>query len=178
MAAVGDAVNDDRVGRFIEEHTVISCAQLEKRRRLTSSAGLLQAKTDAKQNRVEYYYDNYKRVTLIKRFEWVVPFGGTGSLVERPEQAARFYYDSNPVGGTFLPQYLNGRLAYVETYTKRGGAAWNAPGGGNAWETMTLREMYSYTTSGLMAKKRLALSGRYSPAYPVATDFLESSYTF
>jgi len=67
---------------------------------------------------------------------------------------------------------LAGRLAYVETYAKRGGAAWNAPGGGNAWETMTFREMYSYTTAGQMAKKRLKMSGRYSPAYPVAMDYL------
>ena len=29
-----------------------------------------------------------------------------------------------------------------------------------------------------MTKKRLKASGWYSPAYPVATDFLESSYTF
>ena len=43
---------------------------------------------------------------------------------------------------------------------------------------MTFREMYSYTTAGLMTRKRLKASGRYSPAYPVATDYLESSYTF
>ena len=30
-----------------------------------SSTGLVQSKVDAKQNRVEYYYDTYKRVTLI-----------------------------------------------------------------------------------------------------------------
>jgi len=58
--------------------------------------GLLQSKVDAKQNRVEYTYDNYKRVTLIKRFEWVVPSwppGAPGSLVERPEQKTVFQYD-------------------------------------------------------------------------------------
>ena len=43
---------------------------------------------------------------------------------------------------------------------------------------MTFREMYSSTTAGLMTKKRFLAAGRYSPAYAVATDFLESSYTF
>ena len=142
--------------------------------------GLLQSRVDAKQNRVEYSYDAYKRVTLIKRFEWVVPSwppNSPGSLVERSEQRTVFQYDSNSEAG-FDPVNLAGRLAFVETYAKRGGAAWNAPGGGNAWETMTFREMYSYTTAGQMAKKRLKMSGRYSPAHALATDFLESSYTF
>jgi len=88
-----------------------------------------------------------------------------------------FGYDYNPESGFFAAN-LAGRLAWVETYSKRGGANWSAPGGGNAWETMAFREMYSYTQAGLMAKKRLKVSGRYSPAYPVATDYLESSYTF
>ena len=92
-----------------------------------------------------------------------------------PSRRQRFVYDYDANGDAgFGAQNVAGRLAYVETYSKRGGAAWNAPGGGNAWETMTFREMYSYTAGGLMTKKRLKASGRYSP---VATDFLESSYT-
>ena len=44
---------------------------------------------------------------------------------------------------------------------------------------MSFREMYSYTTFGLMTKKPLKARGRSSSAYPVvATDYLESSYTF
>ncbi|MFN0103858.1 MAG: hypothetical protein ACKV2U_17470, partial [Bryobacteraceae bacterium] len=145
-----------------------------------SQTGLLQQKVDARNNKVTYTYDTYKRVTSIRRYEWVIPSwppGSPGSYVERAEQMTNFVYDGNGDAG-FGATNLAGRLAYVETYSKRGGAAWNAPGGGNAWETMTFREMYSYTTAGLMTKKRLKASGRYSPAYPVATDYLESSYTF
>jgi RHS repeat-associated protein len=43
---------------------------------------------------------------------------------------------------------------------------------------MTFREMYSYSASGLMLKKRLLATGRYSGAHSVASDYLESSYTF
>ena len=66
----------------------------------------------------------------------------------------------------------------METYAKRGGSSWNAPGGGTNWPTMTFREMYSYSTAGQVTGKRLKVSGLYSGAYAVATDFLESSYTF
>ena len=137
-----------------------------------SPTGLLLQKVDAKNNKVTYAYDSYKRAIEIRRYEWVGAPMSSG-----PEQATRFYYDSNGNAG-FGATNLAGRLAYVETYSKRGGATWNAPGGGNAWETMTFREMYSYTTAGLMTKKRFLAAGRYSPAYAVATDFLESSYTF
>ena len=125
-----------------------------------SQTGLLQSKVDAKQNRVEYYYDSYKRVTLIKRFEWVVPPPWPPSspgLVERPEQKTVFVYDSNSEPG-FNPANLAGRLAYVETYTKRGGAAWNAPGGGNAWETMTFREMYATAVSIMVMMVRMFMT--------------------
>ncbi|MCC6539427.1 MAG: hypothetical protein IT162_17885, partial [Bryobacterales bacterium] len=126
-----------------------------------ASTGLLQHKIDAKSNKVAYTYDTYKRVTEIKRYEWVCTGGGqwqqgcAGSHVERPEQGTKFYYDSNSFVGGWATN-LSGRLAAVETFSKRGGAAWNAPGGGTAWTTMTFREMYSYSTGGLMLKKRLA----------------------
>ena len=115
-----------------------------------------------------YAYDSYKRVTSITRYEWVVPFGQSGSWVVRPEQATVFVYDSNG-DATFGATNVAGRLAYVETYSKRGGAVWNAPGGGNNWPTMTFREMYSYSPGGLMLKKRLMASGQYSTAYGCAT---------
>ena len=137
-----------------------------------STTGLLTQKVDAKNNKVSYTYDTYKRVTEIKRYEWV-----SGAWVERTEQATKFYYDSNP-DGTFTANNLAGRLAYVETFSKRGGAAWNAPGGGSAWETLTFREMYSYDTAGLMTAKRLRVSGKYSPSYSVASDYLESTYSY
>ena len=59
---------------------------------------------DAKQNKAEYFYDSYNRVTLIKikRHEWVVPAwppGAPGSLIERPEQKMVFVYDSNSEPG-------------------------------------------------------------------------------
>ena len=52
-----------------------------------SQTGLLQQKVDAKNNKVTYSYDTYKRVIGINRYEWVIPFGGgAGSWVERVEQ--------------------------------------------------------------------------------------------
>ena len=119
-----------------------------------SSTGLLLQKVDAKNNKVTYGYDSYKRVVEIRRYEWTA-----GSYyVEKAEQATRCYYDYNPYDGT-SGQNLAGRLAVTETYSKRGGANWNAPGGGNNWEVMTFREMYSYSASGLMTKKRLYVGG-------------------
>ena len=85
-----------------------------------SETGLLQQKVDAKLNKVTYSYDTYKRVIGINRFEWVIPFGGgTGSWVERVERKTVLVYDSNAAAG-FDPVNLAGRLAYVETYAKRG----------------------------------------------------------
>jgi len=102
--------------------------------------------------------------------------GRAGSYTERLEQRTNFMYDYHPMPDDMTPVNLAGRPAYVETYAKRGGATWNAPGGGNNREMFTFREMYSYTTAGLMTKKRLKMSGRYSPSYPVTSDCLESFY--
>jgi hypothetical protein len=53
---------------------------------------------DAKNQKTTYTYDSYKRVTEIKRYIWEQPFGFPLAYYERPDQATKFYYDSNPDG--------------------------------------------------------------------------------
>ena len=117
---------------------------------------MLSQKVDAKGNTVTYVYDTLKRPTEIHR--WVAG-------VEQADQLVKLYYDANAAYGA----NLSGRLAYTEFWSKR-----KAPGWFGAGSTPLIRfkEMYSYSTAGLMLSKKLwAESG-------TATDELEGSYTF
>jgi len=126
-------------------------------------------KTDAKNQRIEYIYDSYKRVTKVRRY----PVNGGN---EDPCQQVDFYYDSNPFDGSFS-QNAAGRLAatrwgVAETYTincitSSGAQTWNRPG--------EFIQMYSYTPGGAVTKNRLRLN-RNTP--PAATADLDASYTY
>ena len=58
------------------------------------------------------------------------------------------YYDTNPFDGTFT-QYGTGRLTAVSYKIQR---AIDTRG---TYRTVTVKEMYSYTSDGRLAKKRM-----------------------
>ncbi|MGH9960596.1 MAG: hypothetical protein ACREBC_26330, partial [Pyrinomonadaceae bacterium] len=62
-----------------------------------NSDGTIATKTDAKGDRQEWSYDTYKRVTQTRRF---VNFG-FGQFGEDACQAVNYYYDTNPLDGSF-----------------------------------------------------------------------------
>jgi len=99
--------------------------------------GTLQKRTDARGQRVEYTYDEYQRVTVIRRF--------LASGQEDYNQRVTFTYDWNTADPEFT-QYGWGRVVAVEYWQPlRGYPA-------------TFTEMYSYTPAGLKTKKRLRMA--------------------
>src|SRR5258708_27271817 len=106
----------------------------------------LATKTDALNQQFSYTYDSYKRVTQINLGQTVI---------------RQFYYDTNPLDGSFS-QNVAGRLAAVQ----------NAP----TTNGDTFIEMYSYTQPGQLTKKRLRLS-RTVQSHTIAGD-LDAQYSY
>jgi RHS repeat-associated protein len=110
-------------------------------------------KIDAKNQKLAYTYDAYKRVTQIAKHP-------VSSGAEDVCQRVTFSYDSNPYDGAYSAN-IQGRLAAV----RWGGTGCTAQGG--QWT-----EMYSYSSGGLSLKKKLGVSrGVNEPA-------LEGVYTY
>src|SRR6185437_1306474 len=72
----------------------------------TYSAGLLQTKVDAKNQKTQYTYDNYGRVSMIQHYPV-----STGS--EDVCQRVTLYYDTNPFSGSYS-NYALGRQTAVQ----------------------------------------------------------------
>ena len=106
----------------------------------------LATKTDAMNQQFSYTYDSYKRVTQINLGQTVI---------------RQFYYDTNPIDGSFS-QNIAGRLAAVQ----------NAP----TTNGDTFIEMYGYTQPGQVTKKRLRLS-RSVQSHTITGD-LDAQYSY
>jgi len=120
--------------------------------------GVMLTKTDAKGQQFTYGYDAYKRMTSIS----------VGGNVIR-----NFYYDTNPLDGTFS-QYTSGRLTAVLH-----SAFVAVPG--TPQISHRFAEMYSYTQAGLPSKKRLQTNENvyYDPSHNhTGTINLDAAYTY
>ena len=62
---------------------------------------------DAKNQKTQYNYDQYGRLSSVQHFLWY------GSWVEDTGQHVDYYYDTNPFNGTYS-QNVQGRLAAVQ----------------------------------------------------------------
>ncbi len=130
----------------------------------------LATKTDAKNQQVQYTYDSYHRVTLIKRGT-LDPNNGY-QFTEDACQRETYSYDTNPYDGTFS-QYTSGRLAAVQY---KGGYPGGYLGGTGTCD-ITFTEMYSYSQAGAVLKKRLSIMRNVNP-YGNLTINLDASYTY
>jgi RHS repeat-associated protein len=110
--------------------------------------GTLDKRRDAKNQEIRYSYDSYRRPTQIRRYP---VYNGAEDTCQRVDLS----YDTNPYDGTFT-QNGQGRL----TATRWAGSSCE----GQEW-----REYYSYTTAGLVTKKRLVRA--------TANRYLEASWT-
>lgn len=118
----------------------------------TYSNGLLQSKTDAKNQQTQYSYDSYGRVTQVRHYVW-----NFATLVEDVCQQVNLSYDSNPYATGF--NYLSGRLA------ARKYQACLAPYGQQPLTT-TFYDMFGYTQAGQVTQKRLRTERTFSEPYP------------
>jgi RHS repeat-associated protein len=118
----------------------------------TYSNGLMVSKTDAKGQVFHYYYDGYNRLQQII----------LGSTVLRT-----FIYDTNTLDGSFS-SYGAGRLVAVQNAQTAAGQT-----------TVTINEMYSYTSAGQPTKKRLQVVETL-PSYPYtpSTVNMDAAYTY
>ena len=103
----------------------------------------LASKTDAKNQKITSTYDSYKRLTEVKRFT-VASDPGSEDLTQRVTHD----YDSNPFDGSFT-QNGAGRRTATAYYMRRSRYSPSTPLNGQ------IIEMYSYSTSGLLTKKRI-----------------------
>uniref|UniRef100_Q024R0 YD repeat protein n=1 Tax=Solibacter usitatus (strain Ellin6076) TaxID=234267 RepID=Q024R0_SOLUE len=73
-------------------------------------------RTDALGQETRYTYDNYNRLTEVQHWatSWD-PFSNSMQFQEQTAQRVDYYYDSNPINGSYS-QYAQGRLAAV-TFT-------------------------------------------------------------
>jgi YD repeat-containing protein len=101
----------------------------------------LATKVDAKNQKIAFTYDTYKRVTEIAKHPV-----STGA--EDACQHVTFKYDTNPYDGAYSSN-ISGRLAAVR---------WGGTGTCNASQGGQWTEMYSYSSAGLPTKKRLDLT--------------------
>jgi YD repeat-containing protein len=121
------------------------------------SYGRLVFKTDAKNQMVEFDYDQYNRVLTMKKY--LPPASGRQSPGNRgPEavcEAVTFTYD-DPVDSGYQGANVWGRLSSVEYAGKDCSAVWQ-PGFhfGNRY-----LEMYAYNAAGQVTKKRLRVKRR------------------
>ena len=120
--------------------------------------GTVATKTDAKNQKIVYTYDSYKRVTEIQRFK--------SNGVEDVTQRTNYYYDSYDSYG----QNLQGRLAAV-TYTA---GTWDSAG-----DELSFKEKYSYTPAGLPIGKHLEWTGTQS-GFPTSVQpaVLEATFGY
>ena len=98
--------------------------------------GTCSSRTDAKGQRSIYSYDSQKRLLSVKRF------GANGQI--KPEECVSYYYDKNPFDKDFS-QNTDDRLVVAQWGDTNIG-----PG--------LLTEMYNYTESGRITKKRLRVN--------------------
>lgn len=119
-----------------------------------NSDGTLLRRIDAKNQKTEYSYDAYKRLTQVRRY----PDG----VNEAPCQRLDTYYDTNPFDPAYS-QYAWGRpTAQVFPSPFCGGES-----------QLTLAYMYSYTRAGLLTGKRLrAMEPGWQPGD------LEAAFTY
>ncbi|MCZ2149713.1 MAG: hypothetical protein LC126_18290, partial [Bryobacterales bacterium] len=115
------------------------------------------SKVDAKNQRVEYSYDAYQRVTQVRRY---AVNGGAEDTCQR----VNFAYDANPYDGSYTVNSL-GRLS---------AAQW---GHETACAVGRFTEMYSYTAAGLVTKKRLRL-GRVNYSLAATNADLDAVYGY
>ncbi|MCW5983292.1 MAG: hypothetical protein KIT09_34695 [Bryobacteraceae bacterium] len=104
-----------------------------------NAQGLLLRRTDAKNQKAEYTYDAYRRLTKIDRF-------AAGASQADACQSVSFTYDTQTITDTGYGTYYWGRL----TEAKWGNATSCAAG--------QVAERYRYTLAGLPAIKRLWVS--------------------
>ena len=94
--------------------------------------GTVATRRDPRNTRIEYSYDDYKRVTQMRYYNHST---GTQYVNARKD----FVYDTDPMGGS----YELGRLTEVVSYSELYGQSY--------------REMFAYDQAGLVTKKRLRI---------------------
>ena len=106
----------------------------------------LATKTDAKNQQVQYTYDTYHRVTVVKR--GILDPNNGYQFAEDTCQRETYSYDTNPYDGSFS-QYSLGRLTAVQ-YKGGSQTLGSCP--------TTFIDMFSYSQAGAVAKKRLRIT--------------------
>jgi YD repeat-containing protein len=130
--------------------------------RTYDAAGRLASRTDAKGQRVEYFYDTKRRLSSIKRYD------ADGQI--KPEQCITYYYDTNPFEAVYS-QNPDGKMTAAQWGDEN-----SLPG--------LITEMYSYSPYGSLKAKRLRITrkGRTADidlnyAYTAEGRISEISYT-
>jgi RHS repeat-associated protein len=138
-----------------------------------NSNGTVASKVDAKNQKMEYVYDSYQRVTQIKRYSVST---GTENFCQR----TYFYYDTAPFTLSGFPGNGWGRLTAVEWYVSPSTNCTSS----DLQNGMRIVELYSFSVGGLVLKKRLyARRGGTWPAtagsVPSSVNyFMEAVYTY
>ena len=133
--------------------------------------GTPNTRIDANNQKVQYVYDSYKRVSQIKRYDV-----STGA--ENVCQRVNFYYDTDPYNTGFL-QNGWGRLTAVEYFASPSNTCTTS----DQSNGIRFIERYSYTVGGLITNKRLYTRKTSSwPTSPytgsVADKYMEAVYTY
>jgi YD repeat-containing protein len=104
-------------------------------------------RTDAKLQETRYTYDTYGRLTQVQHWAWQSNFGYGQILAEQGNQRVNYYYDTNPLNGSYS-QNAWGRLAAVEFWdeTRGGQGTWNY--------------MYSYNQAGRVIGQHATLNSQ------------------
>jgi len=108
-----------------------------------NSEYLLASKTDAKNQKMEYFYDSMHRVTEVKRY----PVAGGA---EDACQNTKYFYDFNP----FDPDPFGEDAFTINGWGRPTAVEYKLCNGGI---DRTVREMLSYTTGGQVTKQRFRL---------------------
>ena len=134
--------------------------------------GTPNTRIDANNQKVQYVYDSYKRVTQIKRYDV-----STGA--ENVCQRVNFYYDTDPYNTSGFLQNGWGRLTAVEYFASPSNTCTTS----DQSNGIRFIERYSYTVGGLITNKRLYTRKTSSwPTSPytgsVADKYMEAVYTY
>ena len=128
--------------------------------------GRISWKTDAKNQKVAYVYDTYKRLTEVRRYTVA-----SDPNSEDLKQRVTHYYDTNPFDATFTQNGAGRRVATVYWIRR---ALLSPPNPLNG----QIIEMYSYTTGGLINKKRVTAFLQNPVGGPDVVNFTEVQYTY
>jgi RHS repeat-associated protein len=123
------------------------------------SLGRRSSKVDAKNQRTEWTYDSYNRVTQVRHYTWA-----SGAWMEWEDQREDYVYDTGTNGLGRLTQ-INYGYGCSETFSYTAGGLVASKGiGGCTWSS-TLTSTYTYDNEGKVLTVRYPAAG-YPPPSP------------